>query len=241
MAIHLVVVTGGSSGIGRAVLELAPVGATRIDVSRSGSGLAGVRHLRADLSDPDGWRTVGDAVAAEVREHAWRRVTLVHAAGTLEPIGYAGEVDTDFYTANVLLNSGAPQVLGHRFLAALRDVEATRELVMLSSGAARTAYAGWSSYGAAKAAVDQWVRTVGTEQAERGGVRVLSVAPGVVESGMQALIRSTSEHDFPRVERFRRLHAEGELRDATEVAEQLWALLDDDVPTGSVVDLRARA
>jgi benzil reductase ((S)-benzoin forming) len=239
----LVVVTGGSAGLGRALLRAAPRGARRIDVSRSGPGsaadLAAVHHLRADLADPGSWDEVGRALTSEIRAHAWARVTVLHNAGTLTPIGFAGEVDPAAYTRNVLLNSAAGQVLGHHVLAALHDLDARRELVLLSSGAARTAYPGWSSYGAGKAATDQWVRSVGAEQSRRGGVRVLAVAPGVVATGMQALIRDTDERDFPPVARFRQLHAEGQLEDADDVARRLWALLDAEEPaTGSVVDLR---
>lgn len=238
MHAHLVVVTGGSAGLGRALLETAPAGAERIDVSRRGSGLEAVRHLAADLSDPDAWAAVGDEVATLVAERAWERVTVIHNAGTLEPIGYAGEVDAAAYTTNVLLNSAAPQVLGHRFLAALGGLEARRELVMISSGAARSPYPGWSSYGAGKAAIDQWVRSVGREQVDRGGVRVLSVAPGVVATAMQEAIRSTDPRDFPHVARFHRLHDEGQLIEPQDAARRLWALLEGDVETGSVVDLR---
>jgi benzil reductase ((S)-benzoin forming) len=164
---------------------------------------------------------------------------VVHSAGTLEPIGFAGEVDAAAYTRNVLLNSAAGQVLGHHVLAAMRGLDARRELVLVTSGAARTAYAGWSSYGAGKAAADQWVRVVGAEQRARGGVRVLSVAPGVVATGMQAAIRETDERDFPNVSRFHELHAEDQLEAADDVARRLWALLDDQTtPSGSVVDLR---
>jgi benzil reductase ((S)-benzoin forming) len=176
----LVIVTGGSAGLGRALLATAPAGARRIDVSRSGPGsddaLADVHHLAADLADPASWERVGHELRREIGSAAWERVSVLHSAGTLDPIGFAGEVDADAYTGNVLLNSAAGQVLGHHLLAAMRELDARRELVMLSSGAARTAYPGWSSYGAAKAAMDQWVRTVGAEQAIRGGVRVLAVA-----------------------------------------------------------------
>lgn len=239
----LVIVTGGSAGLGRALLATAPAGARRIDVSRSGPGaddaLADVRHLAADLADPADWERVGHELRREIGGGSWERVSIVHSAGTLDPIGFAGEVDADAYTGNVLLNSAAGQVLGHHLLAAMRGLDARRELVMLSSGAARTAYPGWSSYGAAKAAMDQWVRTVGAEQEIRGGVRVLAVAPGVVGTAMQATIRDTDERDFPPVDRFRRLHADDLLEDADDVARRLWALLDaDEPPTGSVVDLR---
>jgi benzil reductase ((S)-benzoin forming) len=245
----LVVVTGGSAGLGRALLAAAPSGARRVDVSRSGPDRpdvadvhhlrADVHHLRADLADPGTWDEVGRALAAELTAEPWERITVLHSAGTLDPIGFVGEVDASAYTRNVLLNSAAGQVLGHHVLAAVRQLDARRELVLLSSGAARTAYPGWSAYGAGKAATAHWVRAVGAEQALRGGVRVLAVAPGVVATGMQATIRETDEDDFPPVERFRQLHAQGRLEDADDVARRLWALLDDDEPpTGSVVDLR---
>jgi len=235
------VVTGGSAGLGRALLAAAPEGSHRVDVSRSGPPAEADEHVRADLADPASWTRVGDHLDALVASRDWGRITLVNSAGTLEPIGFAGEVDPDRYTANVMVNAASALALGQRFLVAITASSARRELVFVSSGAAHTAYLGWSAYGAAKAAGDQWVRTVGAEQQERGGVRVLSVAPGVLATGMQALIRDTDSGDFPRVERFRELYAAGRLTDPADAAIRFWGLLDDDeVPIGSVVDLRDR-
>jgi len=236
---HLAIVTGGSSGLGRALIDAAPSGSTRVDVSRSGHGGPEVRHVRADLAQPASWAEVGAQIEDLVSGGDWDRVTLVHNAGTLTPIGYAGETDSDGVTANVLLNSASGQVLGHRFLAAVRGLTCRRELVLISSGAARRPTAGWATYGASKAAFDQWARTVGEEQADRGGAMVVSVAPGIVDTPMQEEIRATDVTDFPGVERFRSLHEAGELADPDETAGRLWALLDDPkLETGSVVDLR---
>ncbi len=238
---HLVIITGGSSGLGRALLDAAPEGSTRLDVSRSGHGGDGVRHLAADLADPATWQRVGDAIADAVNGGSWDRITMVHNAGTLTPIGFVGETDSAAVTTNVLLNSAAGQVLGHRYLAAVRDVDARRELVMISSGAARRPIPGWATYCAAKAGFDLWVRTVGEEQQERGGAMVVSVVPGVVDTPMQAEIRETDPADFPGVERFRDLHAQGDLLDPDDTARRLWRLLDvPDLRTGEVVDLRDR-
>lgn len=235
----LLLVTGGSAGIGRAVLRAAPAGTRRVDISRSGAD--GVdRHVAADLADPGAWPAVAGAIADEVAACDRGRVVMVHAAGTLAPLGFAGEVGGR-YTDNVLLNAAAGQVLGHAFLAAVLDRDdLRRELVMLSSGAARTAYPGWSAYGAGKAALDQWVRTVGAEQQHRGGVTVCAIAPGVVATDMQSSIRDSDPHDFPHVERFRQLHAEDALRAPDDVARQLWDVLDRGVETGAVLDLRDR-
>ena len=237
----LVVVTGGSAGLGRALLEAAPEGSYRVDVSRSGPPSAADEHLTADLADPAAWGSVGDRIAQLVDQRQWARVTLIHCAGTLEPIGFAGEVDSRSYTANLLVNAASSLALGQRFLVAVAGSDARCELALVSSGAARSTYLGWSAYGAAKAAGDQWVRIAGAEQQERGGVRVLAVAPGVVATGMQAMIRDTDPHDFPQVEKFRELHETGALTDPADAADAFWRVLDDDeVLTGSVVDLRDR-
>jgi benzil reductase ((S)-benzoin forming) len=237
----VVIVTGGSSGLGRALLAVAPAGSYRVDVSRSGPPDVADAHIEADLADPASWAPVAAEVELVLDRLPAADVVVVHNAGTIEPIGYAGEVDDAGYATNVLLNAAAPLVLGHHLLRLLRDRPGRRDLVLISSGAARTAYPGWSSYGAAKAAIDQWVRTVGAEQRERGGVRVVSIAPGVVATGMQALLRDTDARDFPRVERFRGLHADGSLAAPEDAARAVWAVLaDPDVASGHVTDVRGR-
>lgn len=237
----LVVVTGGSTGLGAGLLETAPVDAHRVDVSRSGRAPAGGSHLALDLADPTAWDAFAVAFDRLVHQQDWQRITVIHNAGTIEPIGFVGEVDDDAYRQHVLLNSAAPQVIGHAVLAAVRGLTCRREYVLISSGAASNARAGWAAYGAAKAAGDQWVRAVGKEQQSRGGVLVVSIAPGVLATPMQERIRDAAEHDFPGVERFHRLHDEGELQDPRETARRLWAVLDDpEVTSGTVTDLRHR-
>jgi NAD(P)-dependent dehydrogenase (short-subunit alcohol dehydrogenase family) len=132
-----------------------------VDLSRSG-GTA--EHFRVDLSDPADWVRVEEHFEAELAGFTGERVVFVHNAGTVVPIGPADSVDAEAYTRAVLLNSAAPQVLGRAFLRATARLRCEKHLIMLTSGAASTAYAGWSSYNAGKAAVDHWVRTVGAEQ-----------------------------------------------------------------------------
>lgn len=233
----LVWISGASGGVGRALVATVPWRGARI-VGIGRRPVEGIDHLEADLADPRSWSRVGGAFASAVRGDEHDCVVFVHAAGTLDPIGFAAEVDSDRYTANVLLNAAASQVLGHLFLKAVTPLPGKRSLVLLSSGAARTVYPGWSSYGAAKAAIDQWVRTVGAEQARRGAVQVLAVAPGTVDTPMQATLRATSEHDFPQRQKFVDLHRSGRLTAPEVAARGIWELVERDLPTGSVVDLR---
>lgn len=237
-------ISGASSGIGRALATGAPFDDARIiDISRSG-GTPGTEHVPADLADPATWSAIDAHFAAQVARFTGRRIVFVHAAAVVEPIGFAGEVHPGAYRRAVLLNAAAPQVLGAAFLRALDTAgfAGPADLVHLTSGAASSVYEGWSAYSAGKAAVDMWVRTVGAEQARRGHPRrVLAIAPGVVATRMQETIRAASPHDMPSVERFHRLHTDGELLDAAQSAARIWRLIDSDVGSGSVLDVRDTA
>jgi len=234
----LVFISGASSGLGLALARTVPWSPARVvDVSRRGA--PGFEHVEADLADPAGWSAVAAVFARELADFRGERAVFVHCAGTLQPIGFAGEVDPTAYARQVLLNSAAPQVLGDAFLRATRATSAPSFVVMISSGAARNVYEGWSAYAAGKAAMDHWVRTAGAEQERRGGrVRILAVAPGIVETPMQEQIRAAGAEDFPEVQRFRELAERGELRDPLDAARDVWSLLERGLPNGAVVDLR---
>ena len=244
---HLTIITGASSGIGAAMAEAAATaGHTVATVSRRpGPG----RHLAADLSTTDSWATVADWIDELVRSTSWGRITLIHNAGTLEPIGFAGEVDHDAYRTNVLLNSASAQVLGDRFIAVAAAAGCPAMLMVISSGAGKNPYPGWSSYCAGKAATDMWCRTVGLEQTMRGSaISVLSMAPGVVDTEMQSTIRDQDEVAFPNVARFHDLHDGGQLGDPVEVGTAIFDLAQQTcdgsihrgatLTNGAVLDIR---
>lgn len=228
---NLTIVTGGSSGIGAEIAKQAAADGSDVIVVSRRPGPVG-RHVSIDLATPDGWDAFDELLADPPDAES---VDLYHCAGTLTPIGFAGEVEAAAYRSNVLLNSAAAQLVGDAFLRAAGHSQAT--LVMITSGAARTAYPGWSAYCAGKAATDHWVRAVGAEQAERDGAKVVAIAPGVVDTPMQTEIRGTEEHEFPSVDRFRRLHSEGELADSADVARRIRRAVPT-LSTGAVVDLR---
>lgn len=238
MTAPLVFVTGGSSGIGKALIETLPwPGARVLNLSRRAAPAS--EHVAVDLATPAGWERAAACFERELAGFEGELAVLVQSAGTLTPIRFAGEGELAPYRTNVLLNSAAPQILGDAFLRALSASRARGWLLCIGSGASRNAYEGWSGYCAGKAATDHWVRTAGAEQARRGDrCRILCVAPGIVETPMQAEIRATAERDFPQVERFRELHRDGELRDPLAVARELWALRERKLPNGAVIDLR---
>ena len=218
---QLTIITGASRGIGAELASQAEAaGHTVATVSRRpGPG----QHLAADLSDPASWPEVCEWVDGLVSSEAWERVVFVHNAGTLNPIGFAGEVDSDAYVQNVLLNSASPQVLGDRFIACAEKAGMPAQFQVISSGAGKRPFLGWSSYCAGKAAGDMWVKAAGIERAERASrVTIVAVGPGVVDTGMQAHIRDQSEEAFPMVEQFQSMQPG--LASPADVAAKLLAL-----------------
>ncbi|WP_134128473.1 SDR family NAD(P)-dependent oxidoreductase [Kribbella pratensis] len=235
----LVWISGASAGLGAALAATIPFeGAELIDISRRG-GTPGVQHVAVDLADPKSWAVVENDFRQRIEAGNPELVVFIHNAGTLTPLGSADHVDTEEYTRNVLLNSAAAQVLGQSFLRAVSGRDCEQHLIMVSSGAANRPHEGESSYCAGKAAIDQWVRTVGLEQQHRSpGCRVISVSPGSIDTDMQAELRAASPDEVPVSDRFREMQALGHLAKPETVARTIWSLLDRDLPSGTVLHVR---
>ncbi len=236
-------VTGTSSGIGLAVAE---------ELLRRGWEVAGVarrpaplhhprdRHLRLDLADLAALESALDGPFGEALGLAGRaRVGLVNGAASVEPVGPLSSLPAAGIARALAVGAATPiWLLGWL----LRNARATRvRVVNVSSGAARRPYAGWSAYCASKAALRMAGEVAGAEAREfaPGSVMttdlaVVSYEPGVVDTGMQAVVRGSLAAAFPQVKRFLDLHARGELhppaRPAAEIADLLEA---DDLPAFS--------
>lgn len=235
----LIWISGASAGLGAALAATIPFeNAELVDISRRG-GTPGAQHVAVDLADPESWPLVDKDFRQRIEAGDPELVVFIHNAGTLTPLGSADRVDTGQYTRNVLLNSAAALVLGHSFLSALSGRSCEQHLIMVSSGAAQRPHEGEASYCAAKAGIDQWVRTVGLEQRRRSpGCRVISVSPGSVDTDMQAELRASSPDEVPVSNRFREMDALGKLAKPENVARTIWSLLDRDLETGAVLHVR---
>lgn len=239
------IVTGHTRGLGAALAEqllrqdIAVLGVSR-SRHRSLGGQAGGRfdEVELDLSDSSrvaAW-LAGDALRRFV--DGARCVLLFNNAGTVEPIGPLETQDPGMVARAVSLNVATPMMLSSAIASAVADGVECR-IVHVSSGAARNAYAGWSVYCATKAALDHHARAVALD-ANRA-LRMCSVAPGVVDTGMQATIRASSKENFPSRERFEQLKESGGLTTPEEAARKLigYALSEafGAVPTADVRDV----
>jgi len=152
----------------------------------------------------------------------------------LGPVAPLGRQDGNELVRAVNLNVTVPLLLGDGLA---RRHPGPLRIVHVSSGAARTAYAGWSLYGATKAALDHHARCVLADA--RPGLRICSLAPGVIDTDMQTAVRQAPAQDFPLRERFLALKQEGLLSTPEAAADRLVRhLLSDDFGKEAVADLR---
>jgi NAD(P)-dependent dehydrogenase (short-subunit alcohol dehydrogenase family) len=158
-------ITGGSAGLGRAVLEaLTELGWTVVTDGRDGDRLAdipssGVVRVPGDVADP-GHR--GDLVA-EV-DRLGRLDLLMHNASTLGPLPLKPlrELSGDDLIATWSVNAVAPHELTRALLPRL--LASGGVIVSVSSDAAVDHYPTWGAYGAGKAALDHLTATWAAEE-----------------------------------------------------------------------------
>ena len=110
-----------------------------------------------------------------------------------------------------------------------------------ATGAGYFAMAGSAAYCAAKSGMDHFSRALQMEQAaEANPARVVSMAPGVIDTDMQVELRSADPARFPERERFVKLQADGMLVTPEACAEALLARLErDDFGSDPIGDLRS--
>lgn len=236
------VVTGASRGLGLALAkQLLASGASVITIARTHNDeLADaarphngrLQQLQADLSDPAAIKDVAARMSAALSGDA-ERFLLLNNAGTVDPIA-AGEKLTDAAAIGraFTLNVTAVMVLTAAFLQATPD-SADRRILNISSGAGRKPTRGWGVYCATKAALDHYTRVLADEHPD---IPMASLAPGVVDTGMQERIRSSERQDFPELDRFLHLHEQGLLVNAETTASRILNHLLSDAYGHQVID-----
>jgi NAD(P)-dependent dehydrogenase (short-subunit alcohol dehydrogenase family) len=180
-----------------------------------------------------------DRFAAEVVGRFGRIDLWINNAGVLDPIGPLADADPGALAHHMAVNVDGVLFGTGAFARHVRQRPGGGVLVNVSSGAARSPIEGWAAYCASKAAVDMLTAVVALE-GRPDGLRAYSLSPGLIDTDMQALIRSTSVETFPSVERFHRAHQQGSFNSPDWVAQYLLSLLEGDEPADGDDDVRVR-
>ena len=246
---NLYLVTGTTKGLGAALAEvLAANDANHVfSMSRFGTNNQGPAdqdpaNIFVDFSNPESIEPAFEKFVDAIAEQTYARAVLINNAGMVAPVGPFTEINAATLRINLDVNLLAPMILMRLFANATRAIAAERLIINISSGAAKRAVPGWAAYCTAKAGLEMATRAAALEASTTNSdtsLKICSLAPGVVDTPMQAQIREKSAHEFPDVERFRAMKNDGVLRDAHDVARDIVSLIQQGrLPHGGNLDIR---
>jgi gluconate 5-dehydrogenase len=188
---RVAVVTGGHSGIGRAIAEaLAEAGAAVVLVARTPAALEAAAQAIAATGARSAWHAADlgdrgalDACAAAVAQPFGDADILVNAAAinVRPPLAALTRAEWD---DTLRVNLDAPFLLAHAMAPAMIR-RGWGRIINLSSQQAHRAYGNSGAYGVAKAGLTQLTRAQ-AEAWSRHGVCCNAIAPGVVRTPITA-------------------------------------------------------
>ncbi|CAK8992082.1 Uncharacterized oxidoreductase C30D10.05c [Durusdinium trenchii] len=200
------VITGASSGIGRALAvhfskkQFGVVAVARRAEELEKTSKLGVAEnfklVVADVATEEGRTAVAEAVQAFCPK---KLDAVIQNAGILGCVKKVTEVSYDSWRKAFAVNVDAPLFLTQKLVP---EMTSGGRILHISSGAAHSAYAGWSPYCASKAAFFMLYQSLKLELAPLGIV-VGSVKPGIVDSEMQDEVRTADKEDMALVDTFK--------------------------------------
>ena len=218
-------ITGTSRGIGKAMAEY-----LLTDKNNFVNGYArnnSISHpnfvfQKVDLSDLEAAQKVPFGTVKGAK-----RIALINNAGAILQVKPSGKGNPGTIIRELNLNLMAPVILINKFIEAYRTHNCEKLIVNVSSGAGKSAIDGWSTYCAAKAGIDHYSRVVDAEQklVAENRFRIVSIAPGVVDTQMQTDIRSADPSDFSRLSDFQKYKNDKVLADPKLIAEKYFSIL----------------
>ena len=190
----VVAITGASRGIGAAAARVfAEAGAKVVLLARSRGEIDAIAAeigpnalaLRCDVAD---WTSVQRVVATAV-QHFGGLDVFINNAGAIDPIARLAEAEPGAWGRGIDVNLKG---VFHGMRAAIPVMRANGggTIITVSSGAARNAYEGWSSYCAGKAGALMLTQAAHLEEGPHG-IRVLGLSPGTVATDMQVKIKAS--------------------------------------------------
>lgn len=233
---RLFILTGASRGLGAAIAQqLLAADVHLLTISRHPAPAlaedAAARGARIDQWAIDLARDSGAAARleswlAEQRRDGIASAALINNAGLLGRVGPIDASDADTLAAVLRVGLEAPMLLAGAFLRATRDWAIDKRVLNVSSGAGRRPIAGWAAYCAAKAGLDHFTRVTALDETLRPNpARLVSLAPGVIDTDMQVELRASAADGFPDRPRFEELHASGQLASPEAAARRVLAYL----------------
>lgn len=250
----LTILTGASRGLGAAMAaQLMHADRELLCLSRHASAALTAQAEAAGATLHQWTVDLADAETVAARLGAWLQgqdserfdsATLINNAAVIARIAPLEDCDAPELIAGLRVGLEAPLLLTAAFLRQTRRWRARRDgackVLNISSGLGRFAMASQAGYCAVKAGLDHFSRSVALDQAASAHpARIVSLAPGVIDTDMQTHLRAADPAHFPDHDRFVQLQATGQLDSpAAAAAKVLRYLARPDFGERPLADVR---
>ncbi|QDH81425.1 SDR family NAD(P)-dependent oxidoreductase [Echinicola soli] len=224
---NLFILTGCSKGVGKALLEVLLADAENMVVGVSRSPMKGAgnfKHLTLDLANSE---ELSSKLEELFPEGNYEKAVMINNAGWIGEIAPIGRLDPAGIAKIHAVNVVAPAILMNAFVHRFASGALKKTVVNISSGAAEKNMDGWSGYCSSKAALNRLTGVAQEESDLKGyGIRYYALSPGIVDTPMQADIRSAKEEDFSNLNKFKSFKENQELTSPDAVAKKVMHLLE---------------
>jgi benzil reductase ((S)-benzoin forming) len=247
---RLYILTGASRGMGAAMAgQLLAADHDLLCISRNKND-ALAAHAEASGAHCEQWTMdLSQPLEAARRLQTWiesldakayTSAALINNAAILTRIGPIDLCSDEELSTSMRVGLEAPLLLCAAFLRATRTWTADKRVLNISSGLGRRPMAGQASYCATKAGMDHLSRAMALDEGPRpNGAKVVSLAPGVIDTDMQVQLRAGDSTVFPEKANFVGLKEKGQLTSTVDAAARVLAYLArPDFGSNVVADVR---
>jgi NAD(P)-dependent dehydrogenase (short-subunit alcohol dehydrogenase family) len=208
LAGRIVLVTGATEGVGYAVAAACAEHGATVILSDRDEGALGPAYDLVDAAgdaepailplDLERAGEQGFVAAAEVIGRSFGRLDgLAHCAAYAPFLSRIDDYDANEWERVLRINLTAPFMLTQACLPLLRASQ-DASVVFTADRVGRRGLAYWGAFAAAKFGIEGLMQTLAEETATSGRVRVNSLDPGIVRTGLRArLYPGEDPHDLP--------------------------------------------
>jgi len=221
------IITGSSKGLGKSLLDL-----LLKDESNVVYGLARTssiehkqyKHTNVDLSKME--EVLKFQFPQILRAD---KIVLINNAANLGDVKHVGGIDNQKIIDAYNLNLITPVILANNFISEYSELKCEKIILNISSGAGRKPIDGWNVYCSTKAGLDMFSRVLKDEVTiDSSKIKVLSLAPGIIDTEMQSEVRRSDEMNFSNIKRFKEYVGSEYLVAPEIVAKKVLRFIDED-------------
>ena len=236
-----VIITGASKGLGRSLAR------TIIDEDRVLILIARdqikLNEIKAELNKKDNQRILAypfdlnnyenvddlmNNIMLQFNLNDDFKITLINNAGTIHPIKTVDLLEETDIKSNLTVNVLSPALMISKLTRFANQNSKLLKIINISSGAYNQPIDSWALYCTSKAAIQMYLEVALLENNNDSAVKILSIDPGVMDTGMQESIRNSESKGFSKKNDFVNLYRENKLRSVDSVAKVIKENFIDD-------------